>query len=102
MRRLGFWQASWQRRSLLIFGIVVSIAGMLTVAGAGRPLRLDDFDRFRSVGDIWASPDGHWIVYTIRKSDAEKDESTAGIWRVPTTGGTPRPLSLRSRAPKRS
>ena len=65
----------------IVTGIVVVIAPS---AGATdtppRPMKVDDYFRFRDVGDPQISPDGTWVAYTIATTDLEKDSSETRIW----------------------
>ncbi len=53
----------------------------------------------RRLADAAISPDGAWVLYTVRRwetssSDREKKEQRSQVWRVPAAGGDVRPLTF--------
>ncbi len=72
-------------------GLLLATAGLLAVdlsaQGAKRPMTFDDFAAVRNVGDPQVSPDGRWVLYSVRTTNVEAN-SRATVTRVqPTTGG---------------
>ncbi len=51
-----------------------------------RPLSLDDLAKVREVGEPQVSPDGKWIAYTVRTTDAQKDKRDTDLWMVSWDG----------------
>ena len=49
-------------------------------AAAHRPMAVDDISRLREPRDPQLSPDGRWIAYTVRSTDAAKDVRETDIW----------------------
>jgi dipeptidyl aminopeptidase/acylaminoacyl peptidase len=58
-----------------------------------RPLTSEDLWRIPRVGAPEPAPDGTWLAVPVTTYDLETNEGTSRIWRVPTDGGTPRPLT---------
>jgi dipeptidyl aminopeptidase/acylaminoacyl peptidase len=46
------------------------------------------------VGEVRLSPDGHWAVFTVTRSDLAKNRSVTNLWRLPTAGGEPQQLTF--------
>ncbi|MGD8540043.1 MAG: S9 family peptidase [Candidatus Aminicenantes bacterium] len=67
-----------------------------------RPMKVDDYFRFRDVGDPQISPDGRWVAYTIATSDLEKDSSETRIWMSPINGGDAVPMTSKGKSASRS
>lgn len=59
-----------------------------TVAGAAerRSLTADDINALREVGDPQVSPDGDWVMYTVRTTDLVKDKRIAHLWMASWDG----------------
>jgi dipeptidyl aminopeptidase/acylaminoacyl peptidase len=89
---------------LLITTIVIIIV-IAPSAGATdtppRPMRVDDYFRFRDVGDPQISPDGKWVAYTISATDLEKDSSETRIWMSPIDGGDAVPMTAKGKSASR-
>ncbi len=60
---------------------------------ATRPITDDDLFAFRVIGDFQVSPDGSRVVYTLTRTDVEKDRTVSNLWLVETAGGEPRQLT---------
>lgn len=54
-----------------------------------RPLAIDDYFRFKNVGDLNISPDGKWVAYVVSSIDQAKDHRLHNIYVVSPTGGDP-------------
>jgi dipeptidyl aminopeptidase/acylaminoacyl peptidase len=53
---------------------------------AKRAITLDDFAKFKSVGDPQRSPDGKWVAYVVGSTDVEKDKRDSDLWMVSWDG----------------
>jgi dipeptidyl aminopeptidase/acylaminoacyl peptidase len=78
---------------------VCVLAGMTSAAFAARPVTFDDILQMRRVADAAISPDGRWVLYTIRQwetssRDPEKKEQRSQVWRVATDGTGARALTV--------
>lgn len=47
---------------------------------AKRPVALEDLFRFRLAGDTQISPDGRRVVFTVKRTDAEKNKYYTSLW----------------------
>jgi dipeptidyl aminopeptidase/acylaminoacyl peptidase len=63
--------------------------------GQGRPITIDEFLTLDRVSDPQISPDGAWVTYTLTTTDLEGNDRTSDVWLVPTSGGSPQPISDR-------
>jgi dipeptidyl aminopeptidase/acylaminoacyl peptidase len=61
----------------------------LTLAGEGRPLKVDDLFSLKDVSDPRLSPDGRHVAYTLTTLDAKEDDSDTDVYLVPVDGGEP-------------
>jgi len=52
-----------------------------------------DMVRMDRVGAPLPSPDGRWIVFTVRSWDADANKTTTNLWIVSSDGATLRPLT---------
>ncbi len=63
-------------------------------ARAGRrSLTAQDLWAVPRVGAPVPAPDGAWLAVTVTRYDVEKNAGRGRIWRVPSRGGEPRPLT---------
>lgn len=53
-----------------------------------RSITLDDFARLQSVGSPVVSPDGEWVVYTVRQIDVNEDKNVSQLWMVKWDGSS--------------
>jgi len=80
--------------------VLCATAATAEIAAAARPVTIDDLLQVRRVSDAAISPDGAWIVYSVRQwettpRDREKKELRSQIWRVATSGdASARPLTF--------
>ena len=51
-----------------------------------RLLDVSDLDRLRAVADPTMSPDGQWVAYSVRSTDAQKDTRPWHIWMTSWDG----------------
>ncbi|HEY0729010.1 MAG TPA: hypothetical protein VGD38_13120, partial [Pyrinomonadaceae bacterium] len=76
---------------LLILACAFSLVAQTT---ARRPLKVDDLNRFRNVGDPQISPDGKWVAYTVSTTDVREDKSTTHIWMIGIDGSNDRQITF--------
>jgi dipeptidyl aminopeptidase/acylaminoacyl peptidase len=57
------------------------------------PFGVHDMVRMERVGTPLPSPDGKWIVFTVRAWDADANKATTNLWLVSADGGAPRQLT---------
>lgn len=69
-----------------LFLLAVAIASPVAAADGKRALAVDDLSRVREVSDPQVSPDGAWVAYTVRRTDAERDEHDSDLWMASWDG----------------
>ena len=57
-----------------------------TAAFAQRPLAVDDYAAIRDVGSPHLSPDGAWVLYTVRQPDLKADKRHTHVWMTSWDG----------------
>src|SRR5438445_5714721 len=60
---------------------------------APRSITIDDFFQIRDVAQPEMSPDGQWVVYSVRTRMLKEDKNEQRLWMVSTHGGDPIPLT---------
>ena len=73
--------------------VVCALVAITDSAIAARSVTFEDLLHIRRVSDPAISPDGAWVLYSVRQwetspRDAQKKELRSQIWRVPNTGET--------------
>ncbi len=58
------------------------------------PLTLNDVFRVKAVSSPKVSPDGKWVLYTVRTTDLKKDKHTTTLWMVSWNGKQNRQLTF--------
>src|SRR6267142_6972670 len=76
-------------------GLLLAAAGLLAVdlSAQGRiqrPMTFDDFAAVKNVGDPQVSPDGRWVLYSVRTTDVGANRRTTVTRLQPVTGGLAR------------
>jgi dipeptidyl aminopeptidase/acylaminoacyl peptidase len=72
---------------LLITLIGSGFAGRALAAdGERRPFGVEDLDQVRAVVDPTISPEGDWVAYSVRTTDAARDERFWHIWMASWDG----------------
>jgi len=75
-----------------LFGVFL-IAWLNLAFAAGRPMSFEDLFRVRQVGSPQLSPDGKWVLFTVREVDWEQNSYVTHVWRV-AAGGVSEPVQL--------
>lgn len=73
--------------------LLVAAAGLLApdLSAQGRvqrPMTFEDFAAVRNVGDPQISPDGRWLLYSVRTTDVAANSRTSVTRLQPVAGGT--------------
>jgi dipeptidyl aminopeptidase/acylaminoacyl peptidase len=68
---------------------------------AAQPFTVSDLLSLKRVSDPEVSPDGKWVVYTVREPDMEKNKFASHLWLVSTEGGAPRQLTTHEKGDSR-
>jgi dipeptidyl aminopeptidase/acylaminoacyl peptidase len=63
------------RRLALLLLLAITPAAL-----AQRALTVDDFAQIKDVADPHLSPDGNWVLYTVRQPDLTDDKNRTHIW----------------------
>ena len=71
--------------------ILLAAAGLLAVdlsaqGRVQRPMTFEDFAAVRNVGDPQVSPDGRWLLYSVRTTDVSANRRTT-VTKVQASGG---------------
>jgi dipeptidyl aminopeptidase/acylaminoacyl peptidase len=77
-------------KTILSVAVLVCIAPLPARAQAQHPITIQDFEALKSIGDPQLSPDGKWVIYTVRSTDlAQNKRRTVSVIQS-VSGGTPR------------
>lgn len=60
---------------------------------SGRPISLEDLHRFELAGDTQISPDGSQIVFTVKRTDPEKNKYYTRLYLAAAAKGSARPFT---------
>src|SRR6266513_6147871 len=76
-------------------GLLLAAAGLLAVdlsaqGRVQRPMTFDDFAAVKNVGDPQISPDGRWVLYSVRSTDVGANKRTTVTKVQPSSGGAAR------------
>jgi len=66
--------------------LLACLASLTAASLERRPLRPDDYARFKSLSDLQVSPDGNWVAYLLTSADFDDDELHAAVWLTSWTG----------------
>ena len=75
-------------------GLLLAAAGLLAadLSAQGRvqrPMTFEDFAAVRNVSDPQVSPDGRWVLYSVRTTDVGANRRTSVTKLQPAAGGAP-------------
>lgn len=79
-------------RSVLAGGLTLAVS-FSAAAADKRPMTARDLWAFKRLGAPALAPDGNKVVFTVEEWSIDENKSTANLWVVDTTGGTPRRLT---------
>jgi dipeptidyl aminopeptidase/acylaminoacyl peptidase len=74
-------------RSATILALSLSVPFAQAVAQAARPMQFIDVQHLRTIGSPAPSPDGQWLLYTLRVSDWQEDRRQTDLFIVSTSAG---------------
>ncbi len=74
----------------LLLAMLISILPLLPAAAQNerRPMGVDDSFRMVSVGGAVISPDGQWVIYSLRERDYVEDKTKTTWWLASPDGAT--------------
>ena len=89
------------RRGAFLMVAVLPI--LATLPGAAetekRAFSVEDFYRLKSPSGLDLSPDGDWLVYSLRSTDLREGKASHDLYRVGATGSGSRRLTWSEDAP---
>ncbi len=68
---------------------MLAAAAPCAAQGGQRPLAIEDYYRFKVVGNPELSPDGRWVAYTVGTRVEETNGTTNEVWLVPFDATAP-------------
>jgi len=79
--------------------VVIAFTGVATgllnqAARAQRAITIDDYFQIHEVHDPQLSPDGQWIVYSVKTPLLKDDKNEERIWMIAAGGGEPMALTV--------
>jgi len=75
----------------LLFAAATLLAGDLLAQGrVQRPMTFDDFAAVKNVGDPQVSPDGQWVLYSVRTTNVAANSRATVTKLQPSAGGAAR------------
>ncbi|HZI60324.1 MAG TPA: S9 family peptidase [Pyrinomonadaceae bacterium] len=83
-----------RRQSFVIPFLLLALAAVTAAQTARRPLKVEDFSRFRNVSDPQVAPDGNWVAYVVSTIDEKADRSNSHIWMVNIDGSNNRQITF--------
>ena len=83
-----------RRQSFVIPFLLLALTAVTAAQTARRPLKVEDFSRFRNVSDPQVSPDGNWVAYVVSTIDEKADRSNSHIWMVNIDGSNNRQITF--------
>ena len=83
-----------RRQSSIVLVLLLALAAATAAQTARRPLKVEDFSRFRTVSDPQVSPDGNWVAYVVSTVDTKEDKSKSHIWMVNIDGSNNRQITF--------
>lgn len=69
---------------------------------AAEAFSINDLLILKRIADPEVSPDGKWVVYTVREPDLEKNKFASHIWMIAATGGIPRQITNHEKGESRA
>ena len=75
------------RAAVLLTAAGLAATSLGAQTNAQRPMTFEDFAAVRNVGDPQVSPDGKWVLYSLRTTDVAANRRTTVTLLVPTAGG---------------
>jgi Tol biopolymer transport system component len=83
-----------RRQSLIILFLLLALVSATAAQTARRPLKVEDFSRFRNVVDPQVSPDGNWVAYAVSTVNTKDDRTNSHIWMVNVDGSNNRQITF--------
>ena len=74
------------KRLAAVLLILCMVGSAVAADTARRSFTVDDLDRLHAVADPAISPDGQWVVYSVRSTDVARDKRFWHIWMTSWDG----------------
>ena len=74
-------------------GAAAALLAVVSAAGEGARVTVDDLMKVRSIQDVRISPDGESVAYVVTTPSLERNAHEPAIWIVPARGGAPRRIA---------
>src|SRR6185436_5228351 len=78
------------KAGLLLAAAALLAADLSAQGRVQRPMTFDDFAAVKNVGDPQISPDGKWVLYSVRTTDVNANKRTTVTKIQPFGGGITR------------
>src|SRR6185503_2765249 len=78
------------KAGLLLAAAALLAADLSAQGRVQRPMTFDDFAAVKNVGDPQVSPDGKWVLYSVRTTDVGANRRTTVTKLQPAAGGAAR------------
>ncbi|MGB8326295.1 MAG: hypothetical protein WCE48_01815, partial [Steroidobacteraceae bacterium] len=78
----------------LLAPVLAISAAAAPAGGALQPFTVEDLVRLKLVSDPQASPDGHYVAFTLRETDLEANRGRTDVWLVDLTARSARARPL--------
>lgn len=78
------------KTAFIVAAITAAIPAQFASAQAQRPITIQDFESVKAIGDPQLSPDGKWVLYTVRTPDLAANKRKTVSVIQPTAGGAVR------------
>lgn len=79
-----------QKTKRLLLSASLLFAPYLLQAQARRPITIQDFEALKAIGDPQVSPDGKWVLYSVRSTDLAANKRRGVTVVQPVVGGAVR------------
>ena len=67
-------------RRFILMTFLFAVPSIAQPPATTRVLRVDDFASIRDVGDPRLSPDGSWVLYSVKQPDLTEDKNRTHVW----------------------
>ena len=86
------------RAALTLLALICGVAPDLAAAPATRPFTPEELLATRRLDDLQVSPDGKWVVFTVRQKSLAENRDLRDVWALPVASGQPRPITRDGRS----
>jgi len=76
-----------QKTKLILLAASLVFVSKVAVAQTQRPITIQDFEALKAIGDPQVSPDGRWVLYSVRSTDLAANKRKTVTVIQPAAGG---------------